>query len=225
MRKISFLVLVGILAFPLESCSLMSTFAKKSVETVVEDEKKDVKQSNINPKLEKNEPKTSKAEAFQSTGREEHVAGLIPATKPDIRVRSSIRGRKDPFAVVAIQPQIEIKKDKKRVKSIPKPTISPSTTPGDFSSIPNLEEISVANLAENVVITGLVESSDRIELIVRAPEETSARYVEIGQYLSNGQVLVKRIEHSFPTPLVILEQNGVEVKKPVGEVNEYATLE
>ena len=80
-------------------------------------------------------------------------------------------------------------------------------------------------MAENVVITGLVESSDRIELIVRAPEETSARYVEIGQYLSNGQVLVKRIEHSFPTPVVILEQNGVEVKKPVGEVNEYATLE
>ena len=223
MRKISFLVLVGILAFPLESCSLMSTFAKKSVETVVEDGKKDVKQSNINQKLEKNKPKTSKAEAFQPTGREENVAGLIPATKPDIRVRSSIRGRQDPFAVVAIQPQIEIKKDKKKVKSIPKPT--PSTTPEDFTSIPNLEEISVANLAENVVITGLVESSDRIELIVRAPEETSARYVQIGQYLSNGQVLVKRIEHSFPTPLVILEQNGVEVKKPVGEVNEYATLE
>ena len=223
MRKISFLVLVGILAFPLESCSLMSTFAKKSVETVVEDGKKDVKQSNINPKLQKNEPKTSKAEAFQPKGREEHVAGLIPATKPDIRVRSSIRGRKDPFAVVAIQPQIEIKKDRKKVKSIPKPTSS--TTPEDFTSIPNLEEISVANLAENVVITGLVESSDRIELIVRAPEETSARYVQIGQYLSNGQVLVKRIEHSFPTPLVILEQNGVEVKKPVGEINELVTLE
>ena len=226
MRKISFLVLVGILAFPLESCSLMSTFAKKSGETVVEEGKKDVKQSNIKQKLATKEPEPPKAEEFQPTNREKHVAGLIPATKPDLRIRSSIRGRQDPFAVVAIQPQIEIKEDEEaeavKPTSKPEPQLPPITTPEDVTSIPTIPE---ADLAENVLITGLVESNDGIELIVQAPEETSARYVEIGQYLSNGQVLVKRIEPSFPTPVVILEQDGVEVRKAVGEVKEQGTLE
>ena len=222
MRKISFLVLVGILAFSLESCSFMSTFAKKSVETVVEDSKKDTQQANKNQKSVKKEPSTLKAEEFEGTKREESVAGLIPATKPDIRIRSSIRGRQDPFAVVAIQPGIEIDKKGRRKRN---PRIK---TREDVSSVPNIETgevIPTANLADNVLITGLIELGDRIKLIVRAPEETSARYVEIGQYISNGQVLVKRIEPGFPTPTVILEQDGIEVTKVIGEPEEEESIE
>ena len=69
-----------------------------------------------------------------------------------------------------------------------------------------------------MVISGLYESNGRTKLIVRAPEEDNSRYVEVGQYLSNGQILVKSIDpYHFPTPLVILEQSGVEVAKAVGE--------
>jgi len=222
MRKISFLVLVGVLAFSLESCSFMSKFGEKSVETVFEGGKKDIKQANKNQKSVKKEPSASKAEEFERTKREENVAGLIPATKPDIRVRSSIRGRQDPFAVVAIQPRIEI--DEEEATKLE----SPIKASENITSTPTIETgevIPTANLAENVFITGFIELGDRIKLIVQAPEETSARYVEIGQYISNGQVLVKRIEPGFPTPTVILEQDGVEVTKVIGEAEEEGTLE
>ena len=53
---------------------------------------------------------------------------------------------------------------------------------------------------------------------MQAPEENNARYVEVGQYLSNGQILVKSIDpNHFPTPLVILEQSGIEIAKAIGE--------
>ena len=58
-------------------------------------------------------------------------------------------------------------------------------------------------------------------MIVKAPEEDNSRYVEVGQYLSNGQILVKKIDRNhFPTPLVILEESGVEVSKTIGETPE-----
>ena len=42
--------------------------------------------------------------------------------------------------------------------------------------------------------------------------------MEVGQYLSNGKVLVKSIDRNhLPTPRVILEQSGVEVSKDIGE--------
>jgi len=150
---------------------------------------------------------------------EEKVVGLIPATQPEIRVRGSIRGRQDPFAIVAIKPQIEIIEQEEKVK--PAPPTARKTEDIDIDSVPVIEEeLPVAELAENVLVTGLIEFGDRIKLIVQAPEETSTRYVEIGQYLSNGQILVKRLEPGFPSPTVILEENGIEVAKVVGQLAE-----
>lgn len=226
MRKISFLILVGILAFSLESCSSRSSSGNKSVNTVVVTAQQDTKQGDSSQKSVKTEgedPETKEINKAKEA-KEEKVAGLIPATKPDIRVRGSIRGRQDPFAVVPIQPQIEIieKAEPKNLKS-PK---NPLGTSEEISKVPTIEpETPLAELAENVLVTGLIELGDRIKLIIQAPEETSARYVEIGQYLSNGQILVKRIEPGFPEPTVILEQNGVEVAKVIGQLQEDATLE
>ena len=56
------------------------------------------------------------------------------------------------------------------------------------------------------------------EAIVKAPNEATTRYVRAGQRLSNGQILVKRIEvNGGSDPIVILEQNGVEVSRAVGD--------
>jgi hypothetical protein len=56
------------------------------------------------------------------------------------------------------------------------------------------------------------------QAIVKAPNEVTSRYVKVGQRLSNGQVLVKRIEMGEGSePIVVLEENGVEVSKLVGE--------
>jgi hypothetical protein len=53
--------------------------------------------------------------------------------------------------------------------------------------------------------------------IVNAPNEPASRYVRVGQMLSNGTVLVKRIEiYRGVEPVVVLEQYGIEVMRTVG---------
>lgn len=73
-------------------------------------------------------------------------------------------------------------------------------------------------LAQGVAVTGVVELGGITQVIVKAPDEQFSRYVRVGDYLSNGQVKVKRIESSYSsTPIVVLEQYGIEVSKQVGE--------
>lgn len=80
--------------------------------------------------------------------------------------------------------------------------------------LPQLQE---PTLAKTIEITGVVEAGGVPSAIVKVPNEP-ARSVREGERLSNGQVLVKRIEvNSGPTPTVILEQFGQEVAKQVGD--------
>lgn len=73
------------------------------------------------------------------------------------------------------------------------------------------------DLATAVVVTGVVEVGGVDYAIVDVPNEPS-RYVREGQRIANGQVLVKRIEvREGGEPRVILEQNGVEIARRVGE--------
>jgi hypothetical protein len=66
-------------------------------------------------------------------------------------------------------------------------------------------------------VTGVIEVGGITNAIVKEPNAPS-RYVRAGQRLSNGQVLVKRIEvDRGPEPVVILEQFGVEVARRVGD--------
>ncbi|MBF2049782.1 MAG: hypothetical protein EDM05_028045 [Leptolyngbya sp. IPPAS B-1204] len=72
-------------------------------------------------------------------------------------------------------------------------------------------------LARAVEVTGVVQIGDQVYAIVNAPNEPTSRYVQPGQRLAGGQVLVRRIEMNRAEPVVILEQNGVEVVRAVGE--------
>ena len=162
------------------------------------------------------------------------IAGLIPATNPDTRVRSSIRGRQDPFSVVTLVPKIEIEEEESEpVQPTNNRTNRTNRTNRDRNRVnqrannnrnnrsPNLIEEFKTELAQKVIVSGLYRSNGKTKLIVKAPEEKSSRYVEVGQYISNGQVLVKDINlNHFPTPTVILEQSGVEVTKSIGETPE-----
>jgi hypothetical protein len=55
-------------------------------------------------------------------------------------------------------------------------------------------------------------------IIVKEPGSPTSRYVRTGEYLANGQVLVKRII-AGADPVVVLQQNGVELTKVVGSSN------
>jgi hypothetical protein len=69
---------------------------------------------------------------------------------------------------------------------------------------------------QGLELTGVAQVGDRVALIVREANTTTSRYTYAGDYLANGQVLVKRIDLSAQEPLVILEYNGREYSRMVG---------
>lgn len=84
--------------------------------------------------------------------------------------------------------------------------------------------ISPTRLAEEVEITGVAQVGDRLMVIVKAPDESTARYVQQGDYLSGGQVQLKAIRMSAQgEPTVILRQAGRDVIKSLGR-NQAAGL-
>jgi hypothetical protein len=112
--------------------------------------------------------------------------------------------------------------------NVPNIVLRPPVAPGgDGTSKPvpvpaeplkPLPPIPDPSLAKAVEVTGVVVIGGIPRAIVKAPNEPTSRYVTAGQRLSNGQVLVKRIEvNSGSDPVVILEQSGVEVSRAVGD--------
>lgn len=81
------------------------------------------------------------------------------------------------------------------------------------------------DLAKAVQVNGVMEIKGRVSAIVKEPDEQISRTVNAGDYLSQGKVLVKRIEfNDNREPVVILEQNGVEVIKQVGSSGPVASI-
>ncbi len=98
------------------------------------------------------------------------------------------------------------------------PTLPVIPTPTFIPQLPGLPE---PELAKNTEITGVVQVGDVTQAIVKLPNETVSRYVKVGARFGDGMVLVKRIEMNPAdtpgTPVVVLEQYGIEVRRPVGE--------
>ncbi|MBD2074668.1 hypothetical protein H6F86_12370 [Phormidium sp. FACHB-592] len=81
-----------------------------------------------------------------------------------------------------------------------------------------LPPLPVASLANAVEVSGVVVVGSVAHAIVKAPNEASSRHLQVGQRFSNGQVLIKRIEVKTGfDPIIILEENGIEVAKAIGE--------
>jgi len=97
-------------------------------------------------------------------------------------------------------------------------TASGSPIPQPPALVPELPKLPDPTLARQVEVKGVVQVGNVPQAIVQSPNEPSSRYVKEGQRISNGQVLVKRIEvNRGPTPVVVLEQYGQEVARQVGE--------
>lgn len=93
---------------------------------------------------------------------------------------------------------------------------SPQGT-ANIPTISTLPPLPSATLANGVQVSGVVMVSGAPQAIVKAPNEETSRHVRVGQRISNGQVLVKRIEmNAGSDPIVIFEENGVEVARAVG---------
>ncbi|MBV8887281.1 MAG: hypothetical protein JO235_25255 [Chroococcidiopsidaceae cyanobacterium CP_BM_RX_35] len=177
--------------------------------------------------------------------------GLIQSTNPDERAKQVVKGRPDPFALLAgeavpIPPSQKVAERQPqstqppRLPALPALKVAPKLVlkplppikgnagsqfnPHPGNLLPPAPPISAlppapqADLAKAILVTGVVQVGNEAEAIVKVPNEATSRYVQVGQRLSNGQVLVKRIEmNQGPNPVVILEQYGVEVAKAIGE--------
>lgn len=246
MNKTVLLVLTIVIASMTGGCSYLSDFsdARKELEESAKTPIPNLK--SVPDSAETAEANT--AEEFADLNLEENkeatqeIAGLIPTTNAETRVRGIIRGRQDPFSVMSVVPNVKIEKEATKLQAKPtnnrnnlidqeqNPVASQPFDNNNNGGLPDFIEKFQAELAEKVIISGLYESNGITKLIVKAPEEDNSRYVEVGQYLSNGQILVKSIDrHHFPAPRVILEQSGVEVAKVIGEtpqesINQISTL-
>ncbi|MDX2100230.1 MAG: hypothetical protein SFW36_20835 [Leptolyngbyaceae cyanobacterium bins.59] len=164
-------------------------------------------------------------------------SGIIRSTNPRQRLSVVEQGRRDPFAnVVPVPVAVAGSQATPGVapRALPKlppiPNVStvpirPTTVPIATTPIQPLSPMpavvvpppSPTQMAEAVQVTGVVQMGGRVSAIVKAPDELSSRAVAVGDSLSNGKVRVKRIEaRTNAEPIVVLEQNGREVIKPVG---------
>jgi hypothetical protein len=107
------------------------------------------------------------------------------------------------------------------IAAMPAPEVV--TAPIEAAPLP---PISATSLADRVAITGVMQVGGKSMVIAKAENENSARYLQVGDSLAGGQVRVKSIRVSpMGEPIVVLEQNGVEVTKSVGDAgSRVATL-
>ncbi|MGI0495232.1 hypothetical protein ACN4EG_25925 [Alkalinema pantanalense CENA528] len=141
-------------------------------------------------------PSSLPPESKEGSASNNNLPSLPNFPKPPANVVPTIRFRSQP--PIAINPR-------------------PGLNPSQPSAIPTIPPLPEPTLARAVEVSGVVMIRGTAQAIVKAPNEPTSRYVSAGQRLSNGQILVKRIEvFSGSDPVVILEENGVEVVRPVG---------
>ncbi|MGF1459501.1 MAG: hypothetical protein ACFBSG_10795 [Leptolyngbyaceae cyanobacterium] len=173
-------------------------------------------------------------------------AELLPSTDPSERLNEIERERSDPYAFVPIAPPPKPAPPASNnspnaagngggnggsppggaTARPPAAPSSPQTGQGTNPSspinpaassepLPDLPEPTV--VASQVQVTGVANVSGVTYAIIKAPGEPSSRYVRQGDRISNGKVLVKRIENSTGSaPVVVFEERGEEVALPVG---------
>ena len=153
-------------------------------------------------------------------------AELLPSTDPNERFNEIDKERNDPYAFVPIPPPQKAPPPapENAGTDLPSPNNQPggAAAPGEPggsspppTELPELPEPTV--IASQVQVTGVASVDGKSYAIVKAPNEPTSRYVQVGDRIANGAVLVKRIENpSGSSPVVILEERGQEVALPVG---------
>ncbi len=124
---------------------------------------------------------------------------------------------RDPFTSTVINPVPKLETLLAKPKALP--NLRAAVVVRTFTPPARIKAIVIppdTKAAEGTKITGTVEVSGTIYAIISAFGEPTSRYVRAGQMISNGRVLVKRIDTNAEPPIVVLQQNGVEVLRAVG---------
>ena len=247
MHQLSKIAVVGMLTLAMPGCGMQtdseqSTAATPSVPELVVKKDPVVKpfdQPSMVPQQPKKitiasapsliEPTNGNQRAKQvQKGRQDPFAGLFVQAIPSVPITKApqkivqppsppVAPAQQPVAIGSPNPLVDIG------------TPGSQTSPSQGNPLPPVEPSSILqpvlpplpqepDLARGVAVTGVIQIGNEPQAIIKVPNEATSRYVRVGQRLSNGQVLVKRIEiNENSEPVVILEQYGVEVARAVGE--------
>lgn len=133
------------------------------------------------------------------------VVAAAPARPDPVVVTAPARPAPAPVVVTAPLPQLQPSASDFTTIPLPPPAPFPAMVPAPPTSVANVIEV-----------TGVVQVGQKVSAIIKVPAESTSRYVSEGEYLAGG-ILVKRIElGTREEPIVVLEQNGVEIIKAVG---------
>ena len=91
------------------------------------------------------------------------------------------------------------------------PNNRPLVLPSPVAALPPIPQ---PVIAPTISVSGVVQLGNEPYAIVRSGSEPE-RYVRVGDRIAGGSVRVKRIETLAFEPRVILEENGVEVSRPI----------
>jgi len=149
-----------------------------------------------------------------SSGRGKTAAAADRTTSNTITIKTGGGNSSGPAPSVARSPRSTSTGSSPSGRSPVLP--SPGSQPAGSSPVPSLPPLPQPELAKGVRVTGIAFVNGIPRAIVQAPDEPVSRAVSAGDRLSNGQILVKRIETSSAEPVVILEQYGTEVAVGVG---------
>ncbi|MGC1525850.1 MAG: hypothetical protein WA783_07345 [Phormidesmis sp.] len=92
------------------------------------------------------------------------------------------------------------------------PPNEPLVRPSPITPLPRIPQPVVA---PTIAVSGVVQLGGEPYAIVSSSSEPE-RYVRVGDRLAGGSVRVKRIDTMAFEPQVILEENGIEVSRPIG---------
>jgi hypothetical protein len=165
------------------------------------------------------------------------TTGAMPSVKGKIRGKSliataSIAGAKKAVPKIGVGSQ-GTKPSKATTTKIAKNNVlrpvsigaTPAKTSGPIATKP--DPVAAKPLqAMAMEITGVIELAGKTQVIVKLPNESFSRYVEVGDRVADGKVLIKRVEgQQSLSPTVVLEEVGVEVPHKIGEKSAPTTPE
>jgi hypothetical protein len=93
------------------------------------------------------------------------------------------------------------------------PSVAQDLPVEEAPAIPSLPS---TDLAQGTEVTGVIQVGGDLQIILQTPGSAFSRYVRVGDTIANGEVQVVRVERLSGDPVVILEQNGVEVAREIG---------
>ena len=147
---------------------------------------------------------------------------IKPSSQP---VNSATVGKQN----TAIKPvSTPVGKSNTAIKPVLTPAVRPSTSvairPLPPFGKPGLTPVAPGSiqptLAQTVGVSGVIQVDGKMQVIVKLPNESFSRYVDVGDRIYDGKITVKRVEgEQTLSPTVILEELGVEVSRRVGDTS------